>query len=129
MQECKNGGVDTTVAALDTAASQVLLESGERLDYASLVLTLGAELIRPPMGGDAANDVMGVNDLDDYRRFRETLDANGSDKVAVIGAGLIGCEFSNDLLNGGFSVEAVDPVFQAKMLDMLKQTGKFIHKV
>lgn len=100
----------TTVAALDTAASQVLLESGERLDYASLVLTLGAELIRPPMGGDAADDVMGVNDLDDYRRFRETLDANGSGKVAVIGAGLIGCEFSNDLLNGGFSVEAVDPM-------------------
>lgn len=25
----------------------------------------------------------------------------------------------------GVSVEAVDPVFQAKMLDMLKQTGKF----
>ena len=100
----------TTVAALDTAASQVVLETGERLDYASLVLTLGAELIRPPMGGDAADDVMGVNDLDDYRRFRETLDANGSDKVAVIGAGLIGCEFSNDLLNGGFSVEAVDPM-------------------
>ena len=24
----------------------------------------------------------------------------------------------------GVSVEAVDPVFQAKMLDMLKQTGK-----
>ena len=27
----------------------------------------------------------------------------------------------------GVSVEAVDPVFQAKMLDMLKQTGKFTH--
>ena len=26
----------------------------------------------------------------------------------------------------GVSVEAVDPVFQAKMLDMLKQTGKDI---
>jgi hypothetical protein len=25
----------------------------------------------------------------------------------------------------GVSVEAVDPVFQTKMLDMLKQTGKF----
>lgn len=27
-------------------------------------------------------------------------------------------------LNQGVSVEAVDPVFQAKMLDMLKQTGR-----
>ena len=28
----------------------------------------------------------------------------------------------------GVSVEAVDPVFQTKMLDMLKQTGRFVHK-
>lgn len=28
------------------------------------------------------------------------------------------------LLRQGVSVEAVDPVFQAKMLDMLKQTGR-----
>ena len=27
-------------------------------------------------------------------------------------------------LSKGVSVEAVDPVFQAKMLDMLKQTGR-----
>ena len=53
---------------------------------------------------------MWVNDLDDYRSFRDTLEAKGVRKVAVIGAGLIGCEFSNDLLNGGFEVEAVDPM-------------------
>ena len=29
----------------------------------------------------------------------------------------------------GVSVEAVDPVFQAKMLDMLKQTGRFTHNI
>lgn len=28
-------------------------------------------------------------------------------------------------VNQGVSVEAVDPVFQAKMLDMLKQTGRY----
>jgi hypothetical protein len=26
----------------------------------------------------------------------------------------------------GVSVEAVDPVFQTKMMDMLKQTGRFV---
>ena len=30
----------------------------------------------------------------------------------------------NAFLLKGVSVEAVDPVFQAKMLDMLKQTGR-----
>ena len=100
----------TSVASIDTGANELVLEGGERVAYSSLVLTLGAELIRPPMGGDAADEVMGVNDLDDYRRFRDTLSATGGSKVAVIGAGLIGCEFTNDLLNGGYTVEAVDPM-------------------
>ncbi len=84
--------------------------SGESAAYSELVLALGAELIRPPIGGDAADEVLGVNDLDDYRRFQDLLAARGAKKIAIIGAGLIGCEFANDLLNGGFSVEAVDPM-------------------
>lgn len=100
----------TSVASIKPSEKCVLLDSGERVPYSELVLTLGAELIRPPMGGDAANEVMGVNDLDDYRVFRDKLTADGAKKVAVIGAGLIGCEFTNDLLNGGFEVEAVDPM-------------------
>lgn len=100
----------TSVTSIDTAVNELVLEGGERVAYASLVLTLGAELIRPPMGGDAANEVMGVNDLDDYRRFRDNLSTKGGKKVAVIGSGLIGCEFTNDLLNGGYTVEAVDPM-------------------
>jgi len=99
-----------TVASIDTAGQTLTLASGETLDYRALVLALGADLIRPPMGGDAADEVMGVNDLDDYQRFQDTLAARGARKVAVIGAGLIGCEFTNDLLNGGFTVEAVDPM-------------------
>ena len=100
----------TRVASIDTQAQVVQLEGGEALSYSELVLALGAELIRPPIGGDAAEDVLGVNDLDDYRRFQDLLAAKGAKKVAIIGAGLIGCEFTNDLLNGGFKVESVDPM-------------------
>jgi rubredoxin-NAD+ reductase len=100
----------TRVASIDTQAQLVQLEGGEALPYSELVLALGAELIRPPIGGDAAEDVLGVNDLDDYRRFQDLLAAKGAKKVAIIGAGLIGCEFTNDLLNGGFKVESVDPM-------------------
>ena len=100
----------TRVASIDTQAQVVQLEGGEALSYSELVLALGAELIRPPIGGDAAEEVLGVNDLDDYRRFQDLLAAKGAKKVAIIGAGLIGCEFTNDLLNGGFKVESVDPM-------------------
>ena len=30
--------------------------------------------------------------------------------MCIIGGGLIGCEYTNDLINGGFEVEAVDPL-------------------
>ena len=99
-----------TVDRIDPQGKVLHMEGGDTLVYSELVLTLGAELIRPPMGGNAADEVMGVNDLDDYRRFRDTLEEKGARKIAVIGAGLIGCEFTNDLLNGGFEVEAVDPM-------------------
>ena len=116
----------TRVASIDTQSQVVHLEGGEALHYSELVLALGAELIRPPIGGDAAEDVLGVNDLDDYRRFQDLLAAKGAKKVAIIGAGLIGCEFTNDLLNGGFTVEAVDPMGWCLPTLLPEQSGRAV---
>ena len=116
----------TRVAGIDTHLQTVHLEGGEALPYSELVLALGAELIRPPIGGDAAEDVLGVNDLDDYRRFQDLLAAKGARKVAIIGAGLIGCEFTNDLLNGGFTVEAVDPMGWCLPTLLPEQSGRAV---
>ena len=116
----------TRVASIDTQSQVVRLEGGEALPYSELVLALGAELIRPPIGGDAAEDVLGVNDLDDYRRFQDLLAARGAKKVAIIGAGLIGCEFTNDLLNGGFTVEAVDPMGWCLPTLLPEQSGRAV---
>jgi rubredoxin-NAD+ reductase len=98
------------VASIDVDARQIQLESGESMPYRDLVLTLGAEVIRPPMSGDALDDVLSVNDLDDYGQFQQRVLEKGVRKVAIIGAGLIGCEFTNDLLNGGYETESVDPM-------------------
>ena len=116
----------TRVASIDTQTQTVHLEGGETLPYSELVLALGAELIRPPIGGDAAEDVLGVNDLDDYRCFQDLLAAKGAKKVAIIGAGLIGCEFTNDLLNGGFTVEAVDPMGWCLPTLLPEQSGRAV---
>ena len=116
----------TQVASIDTQTQTVHLEGGEVLSYSELVLALGAELIRPPIGGDAAEEVLGVNDLDDYRRFQDLLAAKGAKKVAIIGAGLIGCEFTNDLLNGGFTVEAVDPMGWCLPTLLPQQSGRAV---
>ena len=46
--------------------------------------------------------------------------------MAIIGAGLIGCEFTNDLLNGGFTVEAVDPMGWCLPTLLPEQSGRAV---
>lgn len=96
----------TEVQSLDTAARELRLANGETLAYRDLVLALGADPIRLPLQGDAPQEVMSVNDLDDYARFAERLE--GADSVVILGGGLIGCEFANDLLHRGIAPTVVD---------------------
>jgi len=94
------------VARIDTAAQVVELEGGEAIAYRDLVLALGADPIRLPLDGDGAADVLSVNDLDDYARFADRLE--GVQRAAILGAGLIGCEFANDLLARGVAPTVID---------------------
>ncbi|MEI7466347.1 MAG: FAD-dependent oxidoreductase [Burkholderiales bacterium] len=94
------------VGAIDTTARTVTTGDGEVIAYRDLVLALGADPMRPPLAGDAADAVFSVNDLDDYARFADTLD--GAKSVAILGAGLIGCEFANDLLHRGIASTVLD---------------------
>lgn len=101
----------THVAAIDTDNQQIKLGDAETaIHYSKLVLALGADVIRPPVVGDGLDYVYSVNDLLDYDDFRKAVAKNKVKKVCIIGGGLIGCEFTNDLINGGFAVEAVDPL-------------------
>ncbi|BAL24710.1 NAD(P)/FAD-dependent oxidoreductase [Azoarcus sp. KH32C] len=85
-----------TIAGIETAAQELVLADGNRIAYRDLVLGLGADPIRLPIAGDGAADILSVNDLDDFARFAERLE--GVERMVVLGAGLIGCEFANDLL-------------------------------
>jgi rubredoxin---NAD+ reductase len=101
----------TRVSEIDTAAQKIKVGDTETaIHYGKLVLALGAEVIQPPIGGNGLDRVYSVNDLLDYDDFQTAMAKNGVKKVCIIGGGLIGCEFTNDLLNGGFEVEAVDPL-------------------
>lgn len=95
----------TRVTGINTAAHEVRV-GDEVLPYSALVLALGADQIRLPIAGDAADAVLTVNDLDDYGRFRDAI--QGAKRVAVIGGGLIGCEFANDLAGSGHAVHVID---------------------
>jgi rubredoxin-NAD+ reductase len=95
----------TRIAGIDPGRHQVRI-GDEVISYAKLVLALGAEQIRLPLAGDAAAAALSVNSLDDYAHFRTAIEDKKS--VVIIGAGLIGCEFANDLSSAGFKVDVVD---------------------
>jgi rubredoxin-NAD+ reductase len=78
------------------------------LAYDRLVLALGADPRVFPAPGSDAVDIATVNDLDDYRRWRARIGDTGG-RILLIGAGLIGCEFANDLASAGFEMAMVDP--------------------
>ena len=100
----------TTVQSIDTAGQQITLGDGNTIEYSKLVLAVGADVIRPPIEGDGLDRVYSINDLLDYAKFRDAMTSNAVKKVCIIGGGLIDCEYTNDLINGGFEVEAVDPL-------------------
>jgi rubredoxin-NAD+ reductase len=94
------------VTAIDPSTKSVRLQNGEQLSYGQLILALGADPIRLPLEGEGTGAILSVNDLDDYQRLRGTLE--GKKDVTILGAGLIGCEFANDLTIAGYRVRVID---------------------
>ena len=88
-------------------AEHTLVVDNALVGYGKLVLATGADPRRLRLEGDGAGDVLSINDLDDYARFRSALTPCRS--VAILGAGLIGCEFANDLAAAGYAVNLIDP--------------------
>lgn len=97
---------DAEVTAIDLRAQRIQL-AHTALPYDALVLACGADPIRLSLQGSGADAVLSVNDRQDYARFRDAL--TGARHVAILGGGLIGCEFANDLRTAGHDVTVVDP--------------------
>ncbi|MEG2359844.1 NAD(P)/FAD-dependent oxidoreductase, partial [Acinetobacter sp.] len=102
----------TWVKSIEAQAHQLHLENADGAasvqDYSKLVLAIGANPIRLAIAGDGSDDIHVVNNLNDYKAFRAHIDECHEKRVVILGAGLIGCEFANDLQNTGHSVTVID---------------------
>jgi len=102
----------TQVQAIAAQAQTLALSAADgttqTVAYRHLVLATGAHPIHVPVQGDAATLVQSINHLDDLARFQQQL-GDTPQTVLIMGAGLIGCEFANDLIQGGHTVHVVDP--------------------
>lgn len=102
----------TWVKSIDASAHELQLKNVDGQQsvqaYSKLVLAVGANPIRLAIAGDGSDDIHVVNSLNDYKAFRAQIDQCNEKRVVILGAGLIGCEFANDLQNTGHSVTVID---------------------
>lgn len=98
--------IDVNVAQKTVTVRSVLTADEQQLPYSKLVLATGANPRTLPHCAIDNTRIFAVNHLDDYKKFQQTISdlldqtyAYQPVKVAIIGAGLIGCEFANDLVS------------------------------
>lgn len=78
------------VTQVDTAARQVVLESGERVAYDRLLVCTGGTPIVPPVKGADAKGIFTMTRFDDAKKFKAWHKARGVKAGVIVGAGLIG---------------------------------------
>lgn len=99
----------TRISGIDPGHKRLWIGE-EAVEYRDLVLAWGAQTVQVPIEGDGGDLVFPINDLEDYARFRAA--AAGKRRVLILGAGLIGCEFANDMSLGGYEIDVVAPCEQ-----------------
>jgi 3-phenylpropionate/trans-cinnamate dioxygenase ferredoxin reductase subunit len=92
--------------ALDTAAAQVHLDDGSSLAYDGAVLATGAAPIRLP-GTEGIDGVHVLRTVDDCLALRHDLEQRPR-RVAIVGAGVIGCEVASSCRTLGLEVTVVE---------------------
>jgi NADPH-dependent 2,4-dienoyl-CoA reductase/sulfur reductase-like enzyme/rhodanese-related sulfurtransferase len=102
---------DTEVLRIDRGAREIQvrdLRSGEtrRERYDALVLSPGAEALRPALPGIDLPGIFVLRTIPDSRRIREAV--GGATRAVVVGGGFIGLEMVENLVRRGLEVTVVE---------------------
>ncbi|MFF4032809.1 FAD-dependent oxidoreductase [Streptomyces sviceus] len=116
-EEHRERGIDlrmrTEVTEIDVERQRVRardLDSGAEswTSYDKLVIATGARPIRPDMPGADAPGVHGVQTLDDGQALIDTLAHTRGRRAVVVGAGYIGVEMAEALINRDYEVTVLN---------------------
>ena len=92
-----------TVRVKDVSSGRVSVER-----YDKLVLSPGAEPVRPPIPGIDQEGIFTLRNVPDTDRIKEYIDRRRPARAAVIGAGFIGLEMAENLHRLGMEVTIVE---------------------
>lgn len=122
----------TEVVEIDVEGARVRardVDSGAEswTSYDKLVIATGARPIRPDLPGVDAPGVHGVQTLDDGQALLDTLTATEGRRAVVVGAGYIGVEMAEALINRGYEVTVVNRG-EEPMSTLDPDMGRLVHK-
>ncbi|MGW6904454.1 FAD-dependent oxidoreductase [Streptomyces sp. NPDC054940] len=122
----------TEVTEIDVPGGRVRardVDSGAEswTSYDKLVIATGARPIRPDMPGADALGVHGVQTLDDGQALLDTLARTRGRRAVVVGAGYIGVEMAEALINRGYEVTVVNRGSEP-MSTLDPDMGRLVHE-
>ncbi|WP_225830545.1 FAD-dependent oxidoreductase [Streptomyces sp. NK08204] len=135
-QEHRARGIDlrlrTEVTEIDVERRRVRardVDSGTEswTPYDKLVIATGARPVRPDMPGVDTPGVHGVQTLEDGQALLESLARTRGRRAVVVGAGYIGVEMAEALINRGFEVTVVNRG-EEPMSTLDPDMGRLVHR-
>ena len=101
------------VVRIDTGAARVdvrdlATDVTSTHDYDALLIATGATPLRPEVPGIDAAGVFGIQSLDDGQRVLDAITAREPRRAVVVGAGYIGLEMAEAMIQRGIAVDLVD---------------------
>ena len=106
-------GQITTVLGIDLDKKQVEIEdrlTGQRYSesFDKLILSPGAEPLRPPISGIDSDKIFSIRNVRDTFRIKDFIDENDCREAIVVGGGFIGLEMAENLHLLGLKVTLVE---------------------
>ena len=92
-----------TITAVKQSTGEVYAET-----YDKLILSPGAEPLRPPLPGIASEGIFTLRNVNDTDRIKRYIQDNHVKKAAVIGAGFIGVEMAESFHGLGLEVTIIE---------------------
>ena len=105
------------IKTVDMKEREVLLESGEKIQFTRLIYALGSECFIPPVKGSDLPEVAAIRRLSDVERVEKLME--NADSAVVIGGGVLGLEAAWELKKAGMSVTVLEaaPILMGRQLD------------
>ncbi|MFA6506949.1 MAG: FAD-dependent oxidoreductase, partial [Treponemataceae bacterium] len=109
--------VATEATAIDRAAKTVSLtelKTGRtyKENYDALILSPGAEPIKPPIPGLDLEGIFTIRSVPDIDRIKEWIDMRRPERAVVVGGGFIGLEMAENLAHRGAAVTVIEALDQ-----------------